>query len=855
LEKIEEVREKKLTELNLRGEELTEVPPEVFELDWLEILDLSNNQIKVIPEDIRKLKNLKIWNIIDNPIEEICSHPGLILNISMYLKLKSQIEPKHVWGIGEENFEGTEIPEEIRELRELEMLGIGSGKNLSEFPEFLCELKELKFLMLSETKIDSLPESIGKLDKLLTLEITNSQVKSIPDSIGELVNLGGANLTEEERKSLPEELLEAMGLSFKGNQISELPESIAKLTNLTTLNLGGNQLTEVPEWISQLTNLTSLYLRSNQLTEVPEFIGKLTNLTSLYLSNNQLSEIPESIGQLTNLTELYLGGNQLREIPEVISKLTNLTTLYLSDNQLKEIPEVISRLTNLTSLHLGSNQLTEVPESIKGLNLNKLELSKNKIKHLPRVFMNMPLELYYTEDFWGIDKGINLYGNPLINPMPEIIMQGREALVEYFEARERGEVLPLNEAKLIIVGDGAAGKTSLVKRILGQGFDKDESQTQGINISDWQLDVEDELVRLHIWDFGGQEIMHATHQFFLSDRCIYLVVLDNRKDEKAEYWLKQIDTNSSKSPVFIALNKIDENPDIDADRKKLKEKYKNIRGFFPTSCKTNTGIRELADAIQQELEDTEILHTFWPKSWFQVKQALNESTRDYISDETYREICEKEGINWESGQRVLLNFLHDLGVFLHFDSISLTDTHVINPRWITDAVYTIITSKKANDCEGKLNTALLQEILDSKRYPKSKHRYILDLMKEFELCYYISNDAILIPGLLPEAEPEFEFDKEGSLRFVFDYKEHLPPTIIPRFMVKSHKDTKISWRSGVVLEYEEYKTRALVRFDRYDKKGYVYVNGERKREYFSTIWKTFSEIHKSFENLDYDELI
>ena len=40
LEKIEEVRKKKLTELNLRGEELTEVPPEVFELDWLEILDL-----------------------------------------------------------------------------------------------------------------------------------------------------------------------------------------------------------------------------------------------------------------------------------------------------------------------------------------------------------------------------------------------------------------------------------------------------------------------------------------------------------------------------------------------------------------------------------------------------------------------------------------------------------------------------------------------------------------------------------------------------------------------------------------------------------------------------------------------
>jgi GTPase SAR1 family protein len=44
-----------------------------------------------------------------------------------------------------------------------------------------------------------------------------------------------------------------------------------------------------------------------------------------------------------------------------------------------------------------------------------------------------------------------------------------------------------------------------------------------------------------VWDFGGQEIMHGTHQFFLSHRSLYLVVLDGRHDrakQDAEYWLK-----------------------------------------------------------------------------------------------------------------------------------------------------------------------------------------------------------------------------------------------------------------------------------------------------------------------------
>jgi hypothetical protein len=54
----------------------------------------------------------------------------------------------------------------------------------------------------------------------------------------------------------------------------------------------------------------------------------------------------------------------------------------------------------------------------------------------------------------------------------------------------------------------------------------------GIRIKDWRIDTGDQELRCNLWDFGGQDIMHATHQFFLSRRSLYVLVLDGRKDER-----------------------------------------------------------------------------------------------------------------------------------------------------------------------------------------------------------------------------------------------------------------------------------------------------------------------------------
>jgi internalin A len=97
----------------------------------------------------------------------------------------------------------------------------------------------------------------------------------------------------------------------------------------------------------------------------------------------------------------------------------------------------------------------------------------------------------------------------------------------------------LNEAKMVLVGFGAVGKTSLVNRLIYQVFEPNSKKTKGVQITQWPLRLNDsEDIKLHVWDFGGQEIMHSTHQFFLTERSLYLLVLNGRQgheDADAEY--------------------------------------------------------------------------------------------------------------------------------------------------------------------------------------------------------------------------------------------------------------------------------------------------------------------------------
>jgi hypothetical protein len=564
-----------------------------------------------------------------------------------------------------------------------------------------------------------------------------------------------------------------------------------------------------------------------------------------------------------------------KEIKKLIikAKESNTTTLDLSFKGLISLPPGISELKNLTQLDISRNQLTSLPPEIKELtNLTQLDISGNQLPSLPPELLELELEIEW-EERWKYYT-IFIKENPLENPPVEIAKQGKEAILNYF--RSEGEKKTLNEVKVLLVGDGGAGKTSLVKRIFWEEVDGNERQTQGINIRKLSINNKDREIKANFWDFGGQEIMHATHQFFLSKRSLYILVLDGRKDEKPEYWLKLIENFGGDSPVLVVINKIDENPAFEMNRKFLREKYPSIRGFYRLSCKSNEGVEEFSKALQEELAKIKHLEIKWPKSWFNVKNRLEkmcpncssiEGNDDceycnFIEYKEYKAICDEEGITDESEQNTLVDFLHDLGVILHFRDIPLLNTYVLEPEWVTNAVYKIVNSKEIAESKGVLRPdVMLPEILKQKTetdfyYPPYQYGFFISLMKKFELSYDLDNNTVLLPASLEIQEPDFEFDYEGSLRFVIDY-DFLPPSIMPRFIVKMSRDIKdvLRWRTGVVLENKGYHSTAVIRADVEAKRISIYVNGNQRRDYFSVILQMFREINNSFEKLKVTEKI
>jgi internalin A len=317
----------------------------------------------------------------------------------------------------------------------------------------------------------------------------------------------------------------------------------------------------------------------------------------------------------------------------------------------------------------------------------------------------------------------------------------------------------------------------------------------------------------------------------------------------------------------VVINKIDLNLGYDVNRRGLMDKYSNIKGFCRVSCRTEKGIKELKEKLNNEISAEKHIKTLWPKNWFKIKEQLENMNKQFITLGDYKEMCKKKNIKETQNQNTLVDFLHDLGVILHFRDYSLLDTHVLDPKWVTKAIYKIINSKILAENEGVLNLKrydsgkndldhILRSDENKENYPETRDVYFIELMKKFELCYEIDDQKMLFPNVLDIQEPEFDFNFEDSLKFVLDYDDFLPPSMLPRFIVKMHKDIKddLKWRTGLILENKDFKSTALVKSDE-NRRIYIYVDGEQRRDYFQVILGIFRTINNSFKKLEVKELV
>lgn len=629
--------------------------------------------------------------------------------------------------------------------------------------------------------------------------------------------------------------------------LTEIPDEVFELEDLEALYLNGNLITSIPESISKLKKLRTLDLTSNELENLPDSISDLNELRALYLRNNRFSSLPAPVIKLTQLTTLDLGSNDLEFVPASISELTELTSLYLSNNKLRDVPEGITSLLQLTSMDLSGNDLVSLPPSIGNLDqLALFYLSNNRLKSLPLSISRL-LNL----------KVFIVLPNPLETPPPEVVIHGIEPIRNYLKQLEAQGTDVLREAKLLIVGEGGAGKTSLAKKIENPEYKlHDEDSTQGIEITPWTFQENNETFRVNIWDFGGQEIYHATHQFFLTERSVYALVADTRNaDTDFYYWLGIVELVSDKSPLVIIKNE-KKNRHRELPERQLRADFPNLKETLATNLADNRGLAQVIEALKYHMTHLPHIGTRLPKKWVAVRERLETDARDYIDLSEYFEICGESGFTEPKDKLQLSGYLHDLGVCLHFQQEPLLKrTIVLKPKWATDAVYKVLDNETVIKNLGRFDQRDLANIWSEVRYANMRDE-LVQLMSRFQLCYKVPNsDMYIAPQLLTENHPTYDWNENDNivLRYIYAF---MPKGLILKLIVAMHDwiegQTHV-WRSGVVLNKDQTRAEIIQYYERREIR--IRVSGKHKKNLLAVVTHELEKIHKSYNRLDFDKQI
>lgn len=170
--------------------------------------------------------------------------------------------------------------------------------------------------------------------------------------------------------------------------------------------------------------------------------------------------------------------------------------------------------------------------------------------------------------------------------------------LSFNKRRKKGRIF-----KIILLGDGGVGKTALRHRFLGQGFEKNYMMTVGADFAIHSMQINNENVKLQIWDLGGQERFKDVRSGFYQGALGALMVFDVTRKESADNlpkWKEELLSNLSqfdqatKTQFVVVANKIDLRKEIPSSLnktqgRKVARKLGKVK-YFETSAKDNENV-------------------------------------------------------------------------------------------------------------------------------------------------------------------------------------------------------------------------------------------------------------------------
>uniref|UniRef100_T1HIN4 non-specific serine/threonine protein kinase n=1 Tax=Rhodnius prolixus TaxID=13249 RepID=T1HIN4_RHOPR len=542
-----------LEELYLQDNRLDTLPTEIFSLPSLIVLDVSNNKLSLLPYQMWKSPKLRELNVAFNLLREL---PTLLNSdvspSSVYVHLNRPKVRTQMWVLHRMFLLHFRIP--IRKFiyskqYELQHTNLWS-KNV--------EVTE--HTVLNEDDVDS------QLCQITSLNLAHNQFSSVPPILPCLaVNLTRLNLSYNRLRSMshitsyPATIKQ---LELSGNQICcwmSLPQiDCLDPMEQAAISCYAPNHTSKPNKIAPGRNRSFRSTILNSLCSHRRHL-RLDTLRTLILADNAISRIQittDDDGLSSSESDEHDSDWDILGVASTSkTKLMfpNLSMLDLSNNLLKEIPSVIHELNSLSVLNVSGN--TEL--------------------------CDLPPQMGLLSRLWNL----NMRGCSLQEPLKTMIESKKYKTMDVIGYLKSvlEDAKPYARMKLMIVGVQGIGKTSLLEQLRNEGHKKKPVEhwakrmgnksinvktckgtnmsTVGVDIGDWTYEKKIRgqssygPVTFRTWDFGGQREYYATHQYFLSKRSLYLVVWkipDGAKGiSEILQWLVNIQARAPNSPVLI----------------------------------------------------------------------------------------------------------------------------------------------------------------------------------------------------------------------------------------------------------------------------------------------------------------
>ena len=335
--------------------------------------------------------------------------------------------------------------------------------------------------------------------------------------------------------------------------------------------------------------------------------------------------------------------------------------------------------------------------------------------------------------------------------------------------------MELKEKKVLVVGDAAVGKTTLLRGLGGESEVVAKVATDGIEIGELYLGG----VKLYCWDFAGQEVYRYTHQLFLSDSAVYLVLFDLKQavrsicSQVVAYWLALIGSRASASPVILVgthaslvpPQKIEESVAI------VTQKFGGdiVGKVLVVDSVTGEGLSNMKDALTGvALGNMPCVPRLFEdiRQFFEKYRKIHQNEH-FIEANRVKGEVEKDGAvvgltlkSWEWSLRMLdcLGSIALVDWDRHIGNQRVHSTFVIlRPSWLVGVVKTVVTMRHNFVKDGVVLIETLRREWSRSGYDESIHELLFETLEKFDVVCRLSGRGegkVIVPCLLPDCVPQ-----------------------------------------------------------------------------------------------------